>query len=148
MPEPAPPSCVEDEAVAAPSCGTWQMKLAPEIFRDWEPPGEVWIETSQAPPGQPCSGLALSKFSVPWVCLVFWVFWVFFSLEQAQCTKFCRIFCLQLQTFQKLNLSARLVPDNCCWLLVLPKVPWRLLRSRQLKTQARALPGARQEPHG
>lgn len=101
-PEPAPSLCVEDEAVAAaPSCGTWQMeKLGPETSRDWEPPGEVWTETSQAPPGQPCSGSALSKFSMPWVCF-------FFNLERAQYTKFCMIFCLQLQTFQKLNLLAR-----------------------------------------
>lgn len=72
-PEPAPSSCVEDEAVAAaPSCGTWQMeKLGPETSRDWEPPGEVWTKTSQAPPGQPCSGSALSMFSMPWVCFFF-----------------------------------------------------------------------------
>lgn len=34
-------------------------------------------------------------------------FLFFLCLEHAQCTKFCMIFCLQLQTFQKLNLLAR-----------------------------------------
>lgn len=52
-------------------------KLSPEISRDWEPPGEVWIEISQAPPGQPCSDSAPSKFSMPWVCLVLFFFFFF-----------------------------------------------------------------------
>lgn len=61
--------------------------LKPNSFR----PALLWFSSEQV-----FHALALG------FCFLF-----FLCLEQAQCTKFCMIFCLQLQTFQKLNLSAR-----------------------------------------
>ena len=91
-------SCAEDEAVAAPGCGTWQLERSgPET--SWDRGGSH-RERHRSKPAmclQASPASALNRFCMPWVS---------FCLEPAQSTKLCMIFCLRLQALQKLSLSA------------------------------------------